>query len=196
MSALSLLARVIRTTDRGEERELLAYCHAHADDIGEAFEMLPQQYLEMLDSQILAALPARLTLEMSNARKGRKDARVAAMQAAADACAATMVLGAVDLSALLPAIVAGGPAWLVIGEPVDCLAAPLEMLRRFHAARRSIPAGWSARIEPQRISIRWLRKGRSGGLNIPIRPIGHHQLRTEGAIYLNRPSRDLSAAAE
>ena len=209
MSALALLARVIRTTDREDCADVHAYALHHAADLADELDMPLADYLDVLDEQILAALPARLTLTMSNARKGRKDARVAAMQTAADACATTWGYdGAIDLSALLPAIVAGGPAWLVI-DARDRLAIPLEPLRRLHAAHRHVPAR-TARIMPTMLQIRWTRgwidvpsphgtavqRRAVGGLNIPIRSVGAQQLRTEGAIGLDRLARNLDAAAE
>jgi hypothetical protein len=203
VSALSLLARVIRTTERAEVHEVHAYALHHAIDIATELDMPLPAYLDMVDEQILAALPARLTAEMSTARRGRRDKRVAAMQRAADACAATWTYdGEIDLAPLLAGL-APSVAWIVVGPDTTHPALPCAVLRRFHAARRSVPRGWTARLVPDRLraaesvlEIRWTAAGRRGGLNVRATVQGRARLQGEGAVYLVRPTRAIDCAAE
>lgn len=171
MSVLSLLARVIRIET---PTDVHAYALANAVDIAFSLGVPLPAYLDMLDGQILAALPARLTLALKDSRKGERASREASMQRAADVMGHSFVFADGDRAALylapfLEAIVAG-PEMLAF--PNWDMAVSLDVLRRFRMRARSLE--WCAFVDRDGLHIRWSREvtgpgGRkqcNGGINV------------------------------
>lgn len=210
MSVLSLLARVIRVET---PIDVHAYALSNAVDIAFSLGIEVPAYLDMLDEQIVAALPARLTRAMKEARKGAKSSREAAMQRAADVMGHTIVFAdgnraALYLAPFLESIVAG-PEMLAF--PRWDMAVSLDVLRRFRPQAKRLE--WCAFVDREGLHIRWSRavtvpggrKQCNGGLNVRAQRIHTHRELLEcvvcevpmmhGPIYVRRAPAEQTRAA-
>jgi hypothetical protein len=171
-----MLARVIRTTERDECREVHDYAIENARDLADAFGVTLDSFVDLLDSCIRAALPARLTEEIKRAKEARGDAKKDALQAAADAMAASAkwdgMSAVLDIAPFLAALRGGGrkvtqitlanDAFTRIGS--EEITVDLGPLRRFATLRRKDTL--HAWLDEEGIHIRWNRDGHRGGLNV------------------------------
>ncbi len=182
MSVLSNLARVIRTASREECTEVHAYALANAVDIAFSLGWDLPDYLDMLDAQILAALPARLTEAMKDARKGAREEKIGAMQRAADIMGHTFswegCTAGIDLRPFLDSIVAGPE---LLAFPRWGIAVSLDMLRRFRVQSKNPRCkGWHAHVDSRGLHI-WWTSNTSGVLcrgGLTLRPQMYHEYQT------------------
>lgn len=101
MSVLSLLARVVRLeTPVDVHAYALANALANATDIAFSLGMPIAEYLDMLDGQIVAALPRRLTLAMKEGRCHGRSEKSVAMHRAADVMGHSIVFANGNRAAL------------------------------------------------------------------------------------------------
>jgi hypothetical protein len=194
MSVLSSLARVVRTTDRGTETDLHHYALANAVDIAFSLGWDLPDYLDMLDAQILAALPARLTEAMKDARKGAREEKIGAMQRAADIMGHSLSwtgdAANVDLRPFLDSIVAGPE---LLAFPRWGIAVSLDMLRRFRVQSRNARCrGWHAHVDSKGLHIWWTSNTNGvlcrGGLTLRAQMYHEYQTRNGQVVVCDPPA--------
>jgi hypothetical protein len=204
VNALTMLARVIRTTERHECQEVHAYALANAQDLADAFGVTLDSFVDGLDSCIRAALPARLTAEIKRVKEARGDAKKDALQAAADAMAASAKwdggTAVLDIAPFLAALRSGGRKVVQLTMTGDFrdsrdrdmsgeVTIDLDPLRRFAALRRKDPI--QAWIYVEGLHLRWNRDGHRGGLNVR----SHIPAHIPGRLIAALPSRAVMVAA-